>query len=186
MEYDCPHCSNPFTADPSLAGKVVICPHCDGRVQVPLPTTYPMPPIPQASQPARILDSAPSASLVTITPDGRILADINSVPQARQVIKELRLHKKQLNLQKRQINDQQRVIRSQYTHEVRQRGSKLRGGGKIGRFVRTVQTASRDARRAQLAHELAPLENQKRQIEAVKIAIDQAILRVEEYIEVNS
>ena len=81
---------------------------------------------------------------------------------------------------------QQRAIRASYTDQVRQQGSKFRGGGGIGSFVRTVQTISRDAARRELATDLAPLEQQKADIERIVAAIDQVLLQVESYIIKNS
>jgi hypothetical protein len=69
---------------------------------------------------------------------------------------------------------------------VRQRGSKFRGGGGIGSFVRTVQTISRDADRRSLAQELAPLEQHKNSVEAMINAIDRAIMQIEKNIVKNS
>ena len=69
---------------------------------------------------------------------------------------------------------------------MRQRGSKLRGGGSIGRLVRTVQTVNRDADRRNLAQQLAPLEQQKNTVDGIINAIDQTILQVEKFIIENS
>lgn len=108
-----------------------------------------------------------------------------SIAEAKLAIKELKLKKKEYALMKRDISQQQKQIRSEYTDAVRQRGSKFRGGGNIGRLVRTVQTVSRDADRRTLAQQLAPLEQQKNAVDAAINAIDQAILQIEMYIAEN-
>jgi hypothetical protein len=121
-------------------------------------------------------------SFVTVTDDGEVTARYSNVAEAKLAIKELRLIKRQLNVLKRQANESQRQMRADYTHQVRQRGSMMRGGGGIGRFVRAIQTAGRDAQRSQLASNLAPAEAKKRRIESIKMAVDQVILQVELYI----
>jgi len=96
-------------------------------------------------------------SFVTVTDDGKLYISARSVAEAKVAIKELKLKKKEYALVKREISQQQKQIRAEYTDQVRQRGSKVRGGGSIGRLVRTVQTINRDSDRRTLAQELAPL-----------------------------
>jgi hypothetical protein len=62
------------------------------------------------------------------------------------------------------------------------RGSKVIGGGGFGRFIRAVQTISRDHRRGTLASDLAPLEEQKRRIEMIVNQVDRWILHLQQYI----
>jgi hypothetical protein len=123
---------------------------------------------------------------VTFSNDGRINISIQSLPEAKPAIKALKLKKKEYALVKRELTQQQKMIRAEYTDKVRQQGSKVRGGGGIGRFVRTVQTMNRDADRRALAQRLAPLEEQKNAVDAVITTIDQAILQLEKYIIENS
>ncbi|MCY7275151.1 MAG: hypothetical protein LH702_15800 [Phormidesmis sp. CAN_BIN44] len=125
-------------------------------------------------------------SFVKITDDGELRISARSVAEAKIAIKELKLKKKEYALVKREISQQQKQIRAEYTDQVRQRGSKFRGGGSIGRFVRTVQTINRDETRRSLAQDLAPLEQQKSAVEAIINAIDQTILQVERFIIENS
>lgn len=77
---------------------------------------------------------------------------------------------------------EQKQIRSQYTDSIRRQGSKFRGGGGVGKFIRTVQTASRDAQRRNLARELEPLEKKKFEIESVINAINQTLLQIESFL----
>ncbi len=119
---------------------------------------------------------------VTISNDGRINISVQSLAEAKIAIKALKLKKKEYALVKRELTQQQKIIRAEYTDQVRQQGSKVRGGGSIGRFVRTVQTINRDADRRTLAQKLAPLEEQKNAVDGIITAIDQAILQLEKYI----
>ena len=134
----------------------------------------------------QVFQSSEPQSLVDISPDGQISVRANSVPEAKLALKELKLKKKELSLLKKQVTEQERQIRAGYTHQVRQRGSKFQGGGTVGKFIRLAQTASRDAARHNLAQQLAPYEQQKRKIEAMKSAIEQLILQVELFIHNNS
>ncbi|HAZ43283.1 MAG TPA: hypothetical protein DDW76_31075 [Cyanobacteria bacterium UBA11369] len=131
-------------------------------------------------------DMLPQNGFVTITEDGQLLVSAKSIAEAKIAIKELKLKKKEYALIKREISQQQKQIRAEYTDRVRQRGSKFRGGGSIGSFVRTVQTINRDADRRLLAQQLAPLEQKKNVVEAIINAIDQAILQIQRYILENS
>ncbi|KAM3097435.1 hypothetical protein ACKFKG_08010 [Phormidesmis sp. 146-35] len=121
-----------------------------------------------------------------IADDGRINISAQSPAQAKIAIKALKLKKKEYALVKRELTQQQKVIRAEYTDQVRQQGSKVRGGGSIGRLVRTVQTINRDADRRALAQQLAPLEEQKNGVDGIIMTIDQAILQLEKYIIENS
>ena len=56
------------------------------------------------------------------------------------------------------------------------------GGRGFGRFIRVLQTASRDRKRRGLAEALAPLEDEKARIDRVMLALDQAILKLETYL----
>jgi hypothetical protein len=110
---------------------------------------------------------------------GTVRVTAKSRAEATIALKELKIKRKEFGLKKRAISDQQRAIRANYTDEVRNRGSMMRGGGGIGKIFRTIQTISRDGRRSRLAHELAPLETKKQEIEAVLRAIDSVIVQLE-------
>ena len=125
-------------------------------------------------------------SFVTITSDGAVSVQAGSIPEAKLALKELKLKKKELSLLKKQVTEQERQIRSAYTNQVRQRGSKFQGGGGVGRLIRSVQTASRDGARRELAQQLAPLEQQKSKIEGMRSAIEQLVLQLEAAILNNS
>lgn len=112
--------------------------------------------------------------------------NVNSTAEAKLALKELKLKKKEFTLFKREINEKQKEIRADYTHEVRTRGSMIRGGGGLGKFVRLAQTISRDSKRSHLATDIAPLDLEKQSVELIINAIDSAILQVEVYILKNS
>jgi hypothetical protein len=112
--------------------------------------------------------------------------NVHSLSEAKIALKELKLKKKEYGLWKRAVNEQQKGIRAAYTEQVRSRGSMMRGGGGFGKFVRAIQTMSRDSKRGRLAHDLSPLGSEKQYIEAMIRTIDSAILQVDAYILRNS
>ena len=133
-------------------------------------------------QDAEIIPEGP----VSMQDDGSIVFSVTSVPEAKLAIKQLKLWKKELGFVKREIAAEQKGIRSQYTEQVRQQGSKFRGGGGFGKFIRAVQTSQRDANRRNLSNTLQPYEQRKRDIEARISAVDQTILKIESYLLKNS
>jgi signal transduction histidine kinase len=116
--------------------------------------------------------------LVEFTKTG-IQASYATISEAKTAIKELKLRKKELSLRKREINSRMKAIRAEYSHEIRTRGSMVRGGGGIGRVARALQTAARDSRRAKLSSDLAPYEDEKRRVETLANAIDSVVLQIE-------
>lgn len=148
----------------SLEGSTVFCVFCGTRLDQKL---------------SQVSLTDRDVSYVEVYPNGEIIVTARTITEAKLAIKELKLRKKELSLLKRQVTEQERAIRAEYTHNVRQRGSKFRGGGWIGRVVRDVQTASRDSAKRSLANQLAPFEQQKREIEALVVAIEEVILKVE-------
>jgi hypothetical protein len=123
--------------------------------------------------------------LVTVDRNG-VRLNIGSVAEAKQALKELKLKKKELSLLRKQVVAQQQALRAEHTDKVRTQGSMLRGGGGLGKFIRNVQRASRDADKRQLANALRPLEMQKQSLDSLITAVEQAILKVEAYIVQNS
>jgi hypothetical protein len=118
---------------------------------------------------------------VHVEPD-RLRVEFENVAEAKLALKELKLMKKECNLAKRNMNEQKSAVRAQYTENVRTQGSKMLGGGGFGRFVRTMQTISREHQRAALARALAPLEKDKQKIEALARAVEMSILNCEAFI----
>ena len=120
--------------------------------------------------------------IVTFARNGDIKLRLQSKTDAQLAIKQLRLRKKELSANKRLITSQEQAIRSEYTDHVRRQGSKFRGGGGFGRFVRDVQTGQRDSARRELAKKLQPLDKSKYQLDRMMAAVGQALARVESYI----
>lgn len=127
-----------------------------------------------------------SQSLVTISQDGEVTVSVTTLAEAKLALKELKLKKKEFTLLKKQVSEQERQIRADYADRTRRHGSRFQGGGTIGRIIRISQTASRDSARRELAQQLAPYENQKREIEAIRARIDEVILKVETVIHQHS
>lgn len=114
--------------------------------------------------------------------DGKISIAVKSVAEAKIALKELKIKKKELQVQKKEISEQIRCIRASYTDTNLRRGSKMRGGGWVGKLVRTWQTAERDSARHNLANNIAPYEEKKRWIESALISIDKGVLVIENFI----
>lgn len=123
----------------------------------------------------------PSNQLVQVTDTG-VHSEVNSIDDAKLAIKELKIKKKEYALTKKLLANQQKQLRAEYTNEVRTRGSMVKGRGAILGFARSMQSISRDNRRAKLAKDLAPLEQKKMRVEKVVSAIDDAIIKLEAYI----
>jgi len=114
--------------------------------------------------------------------DGTVRANATTVPEAKIAIKELRLEKKDWTVTKKDIAAQVAAIRADYRSEVAQRGGKVQGGGKFGQFARSMQTISRDNRRAKLDKDIRPLEAHKAALDRVLTNIDAVILQLERHI----
>lgn len=121
----------------------------------------------------------------SLLPTGRVSITVKSAAEAQIALKELRMHKKDIQLQKKEISGELRRIRTAHTDVNLRRGSKMPGGGWIGRMIRIFQTASRDNHRYDLATKTAPLEGKKQYLEAALISIDKATLLLEKYIATN-
>lgn len=127
-------------------------------------------------------DDLRATQYVTVDKNGDIHINVQNAVEASLAIKKLRLLKKAWAVRKREVTSQQKAIRADYTDNVRRRGSKFVGGGGLGRFIRLMQTGSRDSARAGLARALEPLERKMHEIEAASIAIDRAIGQMEVYV----
>ncbi len=111
--------------------------------------------------------------------DTNVSAAFDTISEAKLALKECRLLKKQLALQQRELVQEQRAIRAEYTNAVRTQGSKFRGRGLVASLARDYQQATRDARREELAITLAPLEQTKNALDALKNATDNLMLQIE-------
>lgn len=125
-------------------------------------------------------------ALIEVSPEGTISVNATSIRELKLALKQLKLEKKKLLLLKKQASEQERQIRANYTDYTRNRGSMIRGGGTIGKFIRLGQTVSRDGARRALADQLAPYEQKTREIAAMQSAIEELMIKVEIAIEENS
>ncbi len=119
------------------------------------------------------------ADYVAICENGSYELLARDVAEGKLAIKELRRFKKELNLEIRKTNAAMKEIRTNYTAMTRHRGSMVRGGGKLGKFFRGMQSFSRDLTRSGLAHDLAPHEDQKQRLSKFKHLADTLILKTE-------
>lgn len=119
------------------------------------------------------------SAFVDFDENGEFDIRVRNQAEARAAIKALKDLKAKLSLEIRKLNSTMKLIRSEYTASVRQRGSVMRGGGNIGKFVRTIQGLARDAARRQLAKNLEPHERAKHHLETLKHRIDTIILAIE-------
>jgi hypothetical protein len=114
--------------------------------------------------------------------NGTVSVTASGPNEAKIALKELKLKKKEFGVLKKEIASNQREIRANHSHEVSTRGSKFQGGGGLGRFIRIIQTLSRDSKRASTANKVEPLEQRKREIDSIINSIESAIIQVEAYL----
>ncbi len=126
--------------------------------------------------------SEPPVPGVTVEPNGNLTINVSTVEEARLAIKQLRLHKRERQLQRKEIVEAQKVTRTDRRTEVARQGSKVRGGGNAGKFVRSAQTIGRDTDRHRHAGEMATFDEQKAQVDAIIMRIDAAILQLDQLI----
>lgn len=120
-------------------------------------------------------------SLVEVRDNGDIKVSVETPQEAKLAIKELRLKKKEYALAKKEVAAQMQQVRADYRSRVADRGSKLRGGGGLGRLVRGVQTIHRDADRRTVDDEIRPLEARRADIDDIMNQIDSAIIQLERF-----
>ena len=137
---------------------------------------------PTASKAKGAISHGGAHQFLSVSKDGVVsVSKVSTSKDCKAAVKELKLLRKSCSVQKRELNTEMKAIRARYTREVRHRGSKLRGGGKAGRVIRAVQSASRDSLRSQLADSLAPLENKVQYIDNQTLEIDKLITEVESH-----
>lgn len=126
---------------------------------------------------------AEPAPFVTFGPDGSISVRATNATEAKLAKLELKARKKEFQVIKKPIMETERLIRADYTHSIRTQIPKVRGGGTFGRILRVSQDLSRSHQRASLAKLLAPYEERRREYEAILIRIDEALLRLDDYLD---
>lgn len=105
--------------------------------------------------------------------------------EAKDVIKQLKLKKKELTAAKAIIAKQIAEVRAEHRSAVAQRGAKMQGGGGLGKFVRRLQTTTRDHERRTTDNAVKALEAKKSSIDGDIMRADQAILMVEKWLVEN-
>ena len=123
----------------------------------------------------------PETSVISYE-DGEIRLRVRSVADARIAIKELKIKKKELSLLKRELAAQQKELRAAHAQAVRARGPMMRGGGSFGKVIRAVQSISRNYTRAEFANSLAPVEDEKMNIDRDLQGLESLILQLEHFI----
>ena len=108
--------------------------------------------------------------------NGDIRARAVTVPEARSAIEELRLEKMDWIASKQAVTSQIAFIRADYGSE----GGPV--GGRVRRFARQLQSASRDSRRAPVYELIHPLEQRIARLDTALSNIDSGILRLERYV----
>jgi hypothetical protein len=182
---NCPYCSRPVFVDTDVAIRTISCRYCRRNFALPPPpdsnNLRPQSDSDRSTSPEQSPAPMPHAAddLVSISPDGKVDVQWRSIAEAKLAIKKIKLLKKQASVEKKAATNAQRMIRASYTQRVRQRGSKMRGGGWVGSIVRGIQTASRDADRAGLADQLAPWEAKKDQCDRIILQLESLILKIE-------
>ncbi len=172
LDVQCPNCKRVLEAGLADTRQTVPCPVC--RCPIALPAAAEVSPFAQ-EPPTGAVEPDSRVTLV----NGQVQVLCQSPEDAKLAIKELKLLRKTLGLQKKQAMEHMRIIRAQYTASIRGQGSKMRGGGFIGKVVRAAQTASRDGARAELASRLHPYECERQRLENLQHQIDSVILQVQ-------
>ena len=153
----------------------------------PIELEHPTWPQPVASEPEpSILEQDWQGNVVLFTDDGDIALRVTSVPEAKLAIKQLRLRKKAVGLEKREVTHAITAINTQRRMQTANQGSKMRGGGDVGKIVRSFQTLGRDADRRNHAARLQPYQQEKARLDQYTLTIDQLITQLEAYILQNS
>jgi len=118
--------------------------------------------------------------------DGSIVLNIRSAADAKVALQQLKLRKRELAVEKKAINTQLAQMRAAHQIKLGNRGSMVRGGGKVGKFVRAVEQGSRDNDRAQYSNQLLPLEQAKARVDARILNVESGIVEVQRYITSNA
>ena len=192
MKTDCPSCSKVLKYEAKHFGKRVKCPRCGGQFEIPdgMPTVPPALPVVEIveTQDADSSNSLPprpennylhDGDFVRIDMDGNADFYVDNPKQAKHAIKEIRFVKRQIRILLKETNAELREIRHEYTDYTRRRLPMMRGGGKLGKLARVVQTASRHLNKNELASKIEPVHEHKEYLERVINKLDQHVLSIE-------
>lgn len=131
-------------------------------------------------------EAAKTARGVSFQDDGSIRLSLHSIPEAKLAVKQLKLRKQEIALEKKAVTAKMAEVRASRQIALGNRSSMVRGGGKLGSFVRTTQRFERDSERARHAATMAPMERQKAVIERRLLNVQAAITAAQEYILENN
>lgn len=120
--------------------------------------------------------------VVLFSDDGQIAYKVNSVAEAKQAIKTLRLRKKQVGLEKREVTQVITAINAERRAQTANQGRMVRGGGDFGKLARSLQGMSRDADKRNHAARLQPYQQEKARLDQYMLTIDRLITELETYI----
>lgn len=123
-----------------------------------------------------------ASGLIYLMPNGDIQVKASNVAEAKRILKDLRLHKKRITAQKKIATQEMATIRTRYRIKNANRGPAVRGGGKFGKVVRSLDSINRSADRSNKEKDLLPFENQKIQYDQALNSIDELIQKIESYI----
>lgn len=103
-----------------------------------------------------------TTGLILTNRAGDIGVNLKTAAESKLAIKDLRLRKRALSAEKRVVTQEMAVIRREYTVKNANRGPSIRGGGNVGKFVRTMDSVNRSLERSNRERELDPLDARKR------------------------
>lgn len=124
-----------------------------------------------------------SDALVNISSDAEIPVKTGSAADSQITLGELKSKREELALDKKKIVEQMNQIRANHAAALENRGSLFQGSENVGRFVKVLQSASREAAQRNLEHDLSPYEEELKKIEAMQTELEQQISEVESFIQ---
>lgn len=122
-----------------------------------------------------------TTGLILTNETGDIGVSLKTAAEAKLAVKDLRLRKRALNAEKRLVTQQMAAIRRDYTVMNANRGPSMRGGGNVGKIVRSMDSVTRSIERSNRERDLMPLDERKRWYEARVNDVDALIQRLEAY-----
>jgi hypothetical protein len=100
----------------------------------------------------------------------------STIEETKLLLSQWKLERKALRQKRAAMSKEMRAIRATHTERVRNQVPMFRGGGGVGRFIRTTQTLSRAGQRMQLAADLAPQETTIQGLDQAIALLDEMII----------
>jgi hypothetical protein len=107
---------------------------------------------------------------------------VSSVGDAKLAIKQLKLRKKEIANVKRGAQQAINAITAERRDQLARQGRMTRGGGGLGRAIRTFEGLQRDRDKAAHERRLDPFQRQKAALDAHALDVDKVIVQLESYI----